>query len=153
MGDGVQGQAFPELEVDDGPLVFRELAEGGVEGLTEGGFVRVVGGLEEAGDLVPALGPFVGAGPGVATAGQVDELVPGDLKEESPWIPGGVQQAGVFDEPTPEVLEQVAGVGFGPGQLEQEREHGVAVFLEDLFKRFHAGSEVGRGTGENLSTG
>jgi hypothetical protein len=73
-------------------------------------------------------------------AGQVDELIPGKVQQERPWIPGLRQQPRVFYEPSPEILEEVPCVGFGPAQLEQEREHGVAVVIEDLFKREHAGS-------------
>jgi hypothetical protein len=116
------------------------LAKGTIEGLAKGGFVGMVRGFKKAGDVRLGVGAFVGAGTGAAAAGPVDELIPGKVQQEGPWIPGLRQQSWVFDEPSPEILEEVPGVGFGPAQLEQEREHGVAVVIEDLFKRVHAGS-------------
>jgi len=121
-------------------LVFRELAEGPIQGLAKCVFVGMVGGLKQASDIRLGLGCFMGARACVAPPGEVDELVSGEVEQEGPWIPGFRQQSWVLDKSAPEVLEEVAGVGFGPAQLEQEREHGIAVFIEDLFKREHAGS-------------
>lgn len=138
--DGLEGQAFPELEVDDGTLVLGKLAEGGVEGMAEGGLVGVMARLEEAGGLVEQKEAVVGAAAGVATAGVVDELVARGVEEEGAGLAGRGEGRRVFDEPSPQVLEGVPGVGLGAGELEQKREHGVSVLLEDLFQRRHARS-------------
>jgi hypothetical protein len=114
------------------------LAKGTIQGLAKGGLVGKVRGFKKAGDVRLGVGTFVGAGTGAAAAGPVDELIPGKVQQEGPRIAGLRQQTRVFNESPPEILEEVPGVGFGPAQLEQEREHGVAVVIEDLFKRVHA---------------
>jgi hypothetical protein len=64
LSDGVERQAFPQLEVGHDALVLGQLAKGTIQGLAKGGFVGMVRGFKKAGDVRLGVGTFVGAGGG-----------------------------------------------------------------------------------------
>lgn len=103
----------------------------------EGGFIRVAGLLEKADRF--RQGAVMGALSGIPTSGQVDEPISGVVQKEPSMILHAVEHSRIFEQPAPEILEPIAGVGLRARNLEQEREQGIAVFFEDLFQVVHAG--------------
>lgn len=133
-GDGIEGQAFPEFEMKDGALVGGELGEGGLKGVAKRLFIRIRAGVEE-GD--PGAGFGMDTFAGLATSGEIDELVAGHAQEEPAGIACVVEEGGTFHQLAPQLLEDIGGIGFGSGDLKEEAVDRIAMGIEEVMKICH----------------
>ena len=133
-GDPIKGEAFPELEMEDGALVGGELGKGGLKGVAKRLFIRIRAGVEQ-GNAGTGFG--MDAFAGLATSGEIEELVAGHAEEKAAGIACVVEEVGPFHQLAPQLLKHIGGIGLGSGDLKEEAVDRIAMGMEEVMKICH----------------
>src|SRR5262249_44913325 len=118
-------------QVQDGALVGREFSHGVGKGGAEGGFIGVSGGSENGQGFGGEV--FGGLVTGGAAADEVDSGIMGEADEEMAFVAGVFQEVGLAGELDEDLLEEVAGIVFVAGEIEQEGKQRLGVLVVQPF--------------------
>lgn len=118
--------------MENGALVGGQITHSLREGFAKSLFIGIGGGCKERGGVRGKL--VVILLPGGAAAEGVNGKVMGQADEKSAFLAHAIKQAGLSGELDEEFLQQIPGVGFVAGKIEQKREQSLGMGIVKAFE-------------------